>query len=701
MRTKWLAAMLALLLLAPVAMGQRGYTRHNLQVKNELGLPVTDVTSIQVNATGTTSAQTIYQDELFVTSVTNPITTVSSGTTLTQTNGSCYWYGTDAYDVTIISTTYGTINYKGLSSSIGTVIFPTYWAASQSQTTTDAQSFTLGTDSDWVLVAGATADRMTMTPATDGAVLWVGNATRQADFKWWAGTGSTYANFSQTASEIDFVGLVTEWDDASYAKFGTDADWSIYSSTAKQLDIVPTVTDESPIVNLGADTTGADLKLFAATTGDYVLWDASNETLNFVDTGISLGDADAILFGDPAGTGDFSLSATTNVLSVAQVVSGTGEIYVGVDGKGLDTTFFGETASSYAKWDQDAATNGGLLVNNAVISIGDQIVADTGTIAVGADGAGIDVTFYGEEAGDYLKWDATGASKLILNGADSSGTLFSITGIDTTGNTDTMTIAHSGTGDGLQITCTEADSVALNLVAAASQTTSVLKVDGTTGSWLGATGVGMVNLTNDGALAHVNSSLLYIANTGVPQNDSRGSSLRIVDTGNAAAGTAGYAVYVSATDATVEAMYVDDGDVKVDEDVIVGGYVLNPATAGTKIMSGCPITIEFRPTTAETLAWAVPDGFDLIITDAWGYKIAANGSHADDDLQIQNNDGSAADIFTEEELNGVNDTLRFQFDGLIDTQNEIEDTSTLDCVANEGGSVDCIVVVVGYLKTAD
>ncbi|MEN6546406.1 MAG: hypothetical protein ABFE07_10220, partial [Armatimonadia bacterium] len=76
---------------------------------------------------------------------------------------------------------------------------------------------------------------------------------------------------------------------------------------------------------------------------------------------------------------------------------------------------------------------------------------------------------------------------------------------------------------------------------------------------------GMVNLTNDGALAHVNSSLLYIANTGVPQNDSRGSSLRIVDTGNAAAGTAGYAVYISATDATVEAMYVDDGNVLVDD----------------------------------------------------------------------------------------------------------------------------------------
>ena len=42
-----------------------------------------------------------------------------------------------------------------------------------------------------------------------------------------------------------------------------------------------------------------------------------------------------------------------------------------------------------------------------------------------------------------------------------------------------------------------------------------------------------------------------------------------------------------------------------------------------------------------------------------------------------------------------------QFDGLIDTENELEATETLDVLANEGGSVDCIVTVVGFLKIAD
>jgi len=162
-------------------------------------------------------------------------------------------------------------------------------------------------------------------------------------------------------------------------------------------------------------------------------------------------------------------------------------------------------------------------------------------------------------------------NQVTISGADSAGTLFDITSLDASGNSDTMTINHTGTGDALSITVTDADGVGTNLVAATSQTTSVLKVDGATGSWLGADDVGMIHVTNDGALAHVDSSLLRIANSGVPQNDSRGSSLRIVDTGNAAAGTAGYAVYISATDATVEALYVDDGDVLIDDALQVGG----------------------------------------------------------------------------------------------------------------------------------
>ena len=759
MKRTLLCTALLILIFGSVGYAQRGYVRHDLQVKNELGLIVTDITSITICTKDTTSAQTIYQNILLSTEVTNPITTTSTNTTLTQSLGSCYWYGIDSYDVTLISTTYGTIHLKGYSASTSTVIIPTYWSASQSQTTTDAQSLSLGSDADWVLQGGATANRLTMTPTTDGATLYFGSATRQADLTWFSGTGTTYIVWDESANTETYTGVSAVFSDTGYAKFGSDLDFSVFSSTAKQLDIVPLVTDESPIINLGANTTGVDLKLFDATDGDYALWDASAGNLLFVDTGIALGDSDPILFGDPVGTGDFKLSDESDVLTFDVVVAGTGEMAIGNDGDDVPLKWYGETANSFWYFTGDllegdgvdlALGDGDKLLFGDTLGTGDfsisdesdvltfaQIVADTGTIAVGADGAGIDTKFFGEEAGDYMLWDGTGASKLVLHGADSSGVLFlveginttgntdsiqvthkgsgdalqitageadsvglniisaanstvsiakvdgasgnwigaddvgmlhlsgdtagthtgasllqvansgqpiaaaegflarfidtgtartnayaveiettnttpalflnnqltisgadsagvlfDITGIDTTGNTDTMQIAHSGSGDALQITCTEADSVALNLVAAAAQTTSVMKVDGATGAdWRGAANVGMVHLTSDGPLANVAASLLYINNTGVPANDSRGSSLRIVDTGNAAAGTAGYAVYISATDDTVEALYIDDGKVLVDEGITSNRGVQSASVAVTADVEANQATI--------------------------------------------------------------------------------------------------------------
>jgi hypothetical protein len=613
MRTRTFIAALAFLLMASaIAYGQRGLNSHALQVKDERNRVVTDVTSITICTSGTTSAATIYQDALLATAITQPITTGSANTTLTQATGSCSWYGPDGYDVTIISTTYGTIHLKGYSASDETIIIPTYWAASQSQTSTDAQSFTLGTDSDWVLAGGATQDRLTFTPATDGATFYIGSTARQADVYFWEAAAS-YTWWDESAGSLKFVGTEALFDDDSYAQFGTSADFtinyvgadddleirgddkvldlgidgagfdtiihsetasasvtfgedeleelhanydtrwdydsivyfgtdkgfSVKSATTTVLDILPLTTDETSTINFGANTQGVSINFFVGTSGDFVkLTGAASGNLGFEDVPISMGDATKILFGDALGTGDLYIESTSNVLTIGQVVS------------------------------------------------------DTGTIVVGVDNAGIDMTWYGESLGAYMKYDATTADKLILNGIDSSGTLFGVTAIDTTGNSDTMTIAHSGTGDAVQITCTTATSVGLNLIGAAAQTTSVMKVDGATGAdWRGAANVGMVHITSDGALADVAASLLYIANSGVPTNDSRGSSLRIVDTGNAAAGTAGYAVYISATDATVEALYIDDGKVLVDEEIVSNRGVQSASVAVTAADEASQATI--------------------------------------------------------------------------------------------------------------
>ena len=160
------------------------------------------------------------------------------------------------------------------------------------------------------------------------------------------------------------------------------------------------------------------------------------------------------------------------------------------------------------------------------------------------------------------------------------GVLLDIVSADT--DNDTVQLTGVGTADVLQVTANATTATGIHVVGVASSTVSLQKIIGDAGAgWLGASDVGMLHLTNDGALASVNASLLFINNTGIPTNDSRGSCLRIIDTGNAGGGTAGYAVFIKATDATVEALYVDEGEVLIDEILTTGiGY---QSTVVTKV----------------------------------------------------------------------------------------------------------------------
>ncbi len=227
---------------------------------------------------------------------------------------------------------------------------------------------------------------------------------------------------------------------------------------------------------------------------------------------------------------------------------------------------------------------------------------------------------------------------VVIDGQDSIGaTLVQIINDSGGDNQDAMSINSEGTGAGLVVTCDDADSVGIHAIAATSQTTSLVKVDGATGSYLGAANVGMIHVTNDGALADVASSLLYIANSGIPTNDSRGSSLRIVDTGNAGAGTAGYAVYIAADDATVEALYIDTGNVLVDEEVVAGVGVQSTATARTATVGGATtgliarntrhVTITCDDATKQITLPAPIVGMKItLVTPALGVELIATGS---------------------------------------------------------------------------
>lgn len=117
----------------------------------------------------------------------------------------------------------------------------------------------------------------------------------------------------------------------------------------------------------------------------------------------------------------------------------------------------------------------------------------------------------------------------------------------------------------------------ITAVGVSGQTENMVYLDGTTGAngWIGADGKAILAIACDGALAHANASCLNITNSGTGQAASLGTSLRIVDTCNAGAGS--YAMYLSATDADTEALKVDNGIVVVDETVTASKGIITLA----------------------------------------------------------------------------------------------------------------------------
>jgi DUF2075 family protein len=133
----------------------------------------------------------------------------------------------------------------------------------------------------------------------------------------------------------------------------------------------------------GKDTKGFDFKYFGDTTGKYVQWDASADTLNIVGT--------TAITGAPTITGNTQL---------------TGTVTVGVDDTGHDVKMFGATSGAYMLWDESA---------DELKLVGGASTNMQGTLTVGVDDTGYDVKFFGATASSYMLWDES-ADKLIIAG---------------------------------------------------------------------------------------------------------------------------------------------------------------------------------------------------------------------------------------------------------------------------------------------
>jgi len=86
-------------------------------------------------------------------------------------------------------------------------------------------------------------------------------------------------------------------------------------------------------------------------------------------------------------------------------------LVLGSDADGVDFTVYGDTTGHYLKYDA-SANKLQLIGSGAEIDIDAALDIDD-TLTVGEDGTGYDVTFYGDTAGTYMRWDEDVDSLLI------------------------------------------------------------------------------------------------------------------------------------------------------------------------------------------------------------------------------------------------------------------------------------------------
>jgi hypothetical protein len=249
------------------------------------------------------------------------------------------------------------------------------------------------------------------------------------DVRFYGDTTAKYLMWDESANRAILVaGAALNVDDDSFITFGTGTtnagDFKITGTSAPVLEITQ-VASGTGTITVGADGKGIDLTLYSETASSYYKFDQANDRLVACASNMCFGDASVLRFG--TGTtfgGDIGIAYTggTNVLNIGQVAGGTGTITIGADGKGIATTFFGETASASMIWTQatdELVFTGGAtpafirLANSTLAQLDASGATATGTagmIAYCSNGAAGAPTLVFSDGANWLRADTLAAA---------------------------------------------------------------------------------------------------------------------------------------------------------------------------------------------------------------------------------------------------------------------------------------------------
>jgi len=244
----------------------------------------------------------------------------------------------------------------------------------------------------------------------------------------------------------------------------------VSSGAATDLDItgdvdIDGVAQINNTLTVGVDDTGYDVKFYGATSGRYMLWDESQNRLEFTDnTKAIFGDGGDLQLSHD-GTSSYITNSTGNlfinnnnddgdIIFKSDDGSGGTTAYLTLDGSATElvasknlrfdqspsyiffngnNTFVGELSNSNKLQLRGGGSNMAATVyidSSGNMGLGTSAPSSKldvrGTVQVGVDDTGYDVTFYGDTSGRSMLWDAS-ADRLKLT---DNTTFYLGTGLD-------------------------------------------------------------------------------------------------------------------------------------------------------------------------------------------------------------------------------------------------------------------------------
>jgi hypothetical protein len=204
----------------------------------------------------------------------------------------------------------------------------------------------------------------------------------------------------------------TTWSDDVLTAASETSSETLNNATLSGTLTVSGATQLSSTLTVGVDDTGYDVKFFGATSGKYMLWDESADSLVLTATSKLYFDGGGNTYMHEASADQIEVVAggTTMLYIDNQGGSGEDEVRIPTNTKfrigGADTYFI-----------ENPDDNLQLIVGSREMMLWDQdeTAGGYGTISCGVDNEGVDFKLFGETSGSYMLWDQS-ADRLILAG---------------------------------------------------------------------------------------------------------------------------------------------------------------------------------------------------------------------------------------------------------------------------------------------